>query len=175
MHCIKKTARIWLECIWFSEMCCSLGDSLNDFSLALTQVRRLLRDNLPLEVKHVLDADVILHCLRGDSYLKGNGTRHPTSFFPRCDCHITAVFRDSSPLPLHKWSPVLLLWSRTFPDAPGRHGYRSLRYNVSQPSQEYLQLWSPGHCHEPLSGPNHNSPAVGKSVHTVGCKMYDQM
>lgn len=39
--------------------------------LALTQVRWLLGNNFPCEVKRVLGADIILHCLSSDSHLKG--------------------------------------------------------------------------------------------------------
>lgn len=58
------------------------GDHLfNEQRLALTQMRWLLRDDLPSEVKHVLGADFILLCLRGDSNLKeNNAKRHLPRF-----------------------------------------------------------------------------------------------
>lgn len=52
----------------------SLQDRLNCWCLALTEVRRLLRNNLPCEVKRVVGADVILFCLCDHCHLKGNST-----------------------------------------------------------------------------------------------------
>lgn len=83
----------------------------------------------------------------------------PIHKFSACLQLIDQLYRYS-PRPRRRWSPAPLLWSRTSPVAPGPRGCRSLKWNVSRPSQECLQLWCHGRYHALLSGPNRSSPTI---------------
>lgn len=146
----------------------------NDWRLTLTYVRRLLRDDLPCEVERVLGADVILLRLRYDSHLEEG--RHNETTFTNLPSLRPLISQDGaciqltdhlSPRPRRRWSPEPPLGSRTSPVAPGPRGCRSWMWNVSRPSQEYLQLWFHGRYHALLSGPDRSSPGKWHSIRTV--------